>query len=122
MPALIAKFHQARVPEKPFVTVWGSGKPKKEFLFIDNLAEACHLILDRYDSDEPIIFGYGEDISIGNLAHLISDIIDFIGEIQFDTSKPDGTRRKLLDSRKINSLRWKPRTALKDGIARTYEW
>jgi GDP-L-fucose synthase len=122
MPALIAKFHQARELEKPFVTVWGSGKPKREFLFVDDLAEACHLILDRYDSDEPINIGYGEDISIGDLAHLISDIIGFSGEIQFDTSKPDGTPRKLLDSRKINSLGWKPRTALKDGIARTYEW
>jgi GDP-L-fucose synthase len=122
MPALIAKFHQARVLEKPFVTVWGSGKPKREFLFVDDLAEACHLVLDKYDSDEPINIGYGEDISIGDLAHLISDIIGFSGEIQFDTSKPDGTPRKLLDSRKINSLGWKPRTALKDGIARTYEW
>jgi len=122
MPALIAKFHQARVLEKPFVTVWGSGKPKREFLFVDDLAEACHLVLDKYDSDEPINIGYGEDISIGDLAHLISDIIGFSGEIQFDTSKPDGTPRKLLDSRKVNSLGWKPRTALKDGIAKTYEW
>lgn len=122
LPALIARFHEAKINKLPEVTIWGSGKPKREFLHVDDLAEACHLILEKYDSEEPINIGYGEDISIGDLALLISDIIGYVGAVEFDSSKPDGTPRKLLDSSKIKTMGWKPKISLRDGIAQTYEW
>lgn len=122
LPALIARFHEAKINKLPEVTIWGSGKPKREFLHVDDLAGACHLVLEKYDSEEPINIGYGEDISIGDLALLISDIIGYVGAVEFDSSKPDGTPRKLLDSSKIKTMGWKPKISLRDGIAQTYEW
>lgn len=122
LPALIARFHEAKINKLPEVKIWGSGKPKREFLHVDDLAEACYLVLEKYDSEEPINIGYGEDISIGDLAFLISDIIGYVGAVEFDSSKPDGTPRKLLDSSKIRMMGWKPKISLRDGIAQTYEW
>ena len=122
LPALIRRFYDAKVKGLPCVSVWGSGKPRREFLHVDDLARACHVLLDHYDSDEPINIGYGEDISIAELATLIADIVGYKGEIRFDVTKPDGVFRKLLDSSKLRALGWKPKVSLREGIFETFEW
>ena len=104
------------------VVIWGTGTPKREFLYVDDLADACVYLMDHYDGSEIVNIGVGEDISIGDLASLVREIVGFQGEIVYDTSKPDGTPRKLLDVSKLNSLGWKARTSLRDGIKETYEW
>jgi GDP-L-fucose synthase len=102
--------------------VWGSGAPRREFLHVDDLASACLLLLEQYDSPEIINVGYGGDISIRELAELICDVVGFNGELAWDPNKPDGTPRKLLDVTRLRELGWKPSIPLRDGIARTYEW
>ena len=120
LPALIRKFHEATANNLPLVTVWGSGKPFREFLHVDDLADACFLLMEKYDEIQFVNIGYGEDISIKDLATLISQITGFKGEIIYDTARPDGTVRKLMDSSKMNQLGWSPKIALKDGISKTY--
>ncbi len=120
LPALIRKFHEAGLHNSESVTVWGSGKPMREFLHVDDLAEACLLLMKEYDKKEFLNIGYGDDISIASLATMIKEITGFKGEIIYDTSKPDGTVRKLMDSSKIQSLGWKPKINLKEGITETY--
>jgi GDP-L-fucose synthase len=122
LAALIRKAHEAKVRKDKKLTVWGTGKPRREFLHVDDLASACLLLLGKYDSPEIINVGCGEDISIRELSELICDVVGFDGELAWDTSKPDGTPRKLLDVTKLRALGWKPVIPLRDGIARTYEW
>lgn len=122
LPALIRRFHDARRDGSPAVTLWGSGSPRREFLHVDDLAAACLLLLERYDGDEPVNVGCGEDLTIRELAETVRDVTEYQGSVQWDTSKPDGTPRKLLDVSRLTSLGFAPRIALRDGIARTYAW
>jgi GDP-L-fucose synthase len=122
LPALVRKAHEAKVRKDKKLIVWGTGKPRREFLHVDDLASACVLILEKYDSPEIINVGCGEDISIRQLAELICDVVGFDGELAWDATKPDGTPRRLLDVTKLRALGWKPAISLRDGIARTYEW
>ena len=121
LPALIRKFHEAKISNSS-VTIWGSGKPKREFLYVDDLAEACLFLMDNYNSTEIINVGTGEDVSIEELSKIVGDVVGYTGEILYDSTKPDGTPRKLLDVSKINSLGWKHKTSLETGIKNTYEW
>jgi GDP-L-fucose synthase len=120
LPAMIRKFHDAKIKNE-FVQLWGDGTAKREFLHVDDLAEAVEFLIDNYDSDEAINIGAGKDISILELANLISEIVGYKGSIKWDTSKPNGTPRKLLDTSKINSLGWSPKISLTEGITTTYE-
>jgi GDP-L-fucose synthase len=122
LPALLRKFHTAREGGSKDVTVWGSGTPRREFLYVDDLADALCFLMERYDSPEIINVGWGEDVTIGELAELIAGIVGFRGPIVFDRSKPDGTPRKLLDVSKLDALGWRPRTPLAEGIRATYDW
>ena len=122
LPALIRKFHEAKVNKKSEVVVWGTGTPKREFLYVDDLAEAALFLMKNYNEGEIINVGAGEDISIKELAELVREVTDFKGDIVFDASKPDGMPLKLLDSSKINSIGWTPKMSLRDGIRSTYEW
>jgi GDP-L-fucose synthase len=122
LAALLRKAHEAKTRDDQRLVVWGTGKPRREFLHVDDLASACLLLLENYDSPEIINIGYGEDISIRELAELICDVVGFDGELAWDTTKPDGTPRKLLDVSKIRALGWKPAVPLRDGIVRTYDW
>ena len=121
LPALIRKFHEAKAQNLPHVEVWGSGKPKREFLYVDDLADACLFLMHNYNDNSTINIGTGEDLSIKELAVLIKNIVSFKGEIKFDRTKPDGTPRKLLDVSKLNSLGWKPKHSLLNGIEETYK-
>jgi GDP-L-fucose synthase len=122
LPALIRKFDDAKENNLPEVTLWGTGTPKREFLCVDDLAEACLFLMGNYDDNEIINIGTGEDISILELANIIKNCIGYTGRIVWDSSKPDGTPHKLLDVSKIQSLGWKYKTNLKDGIKETYKW
>jgi GDP-L-fucose synthase len=122
LAALLRKAHEAKTRKDRKLTVWGSGKPRREFLHVDDLASACLLLLEKYDSSEIINVGCGEDISVRELAELICEVVGFDGDLIWDASKPDGTPRKLLDVTKLRALSWKPSIPLRDGIARTYEW
>ena len=122
LPALIRKFHDAKVQGKPSVTLWGTGSPKREFLHSDDLGRACIFLLENYDDEVAINVGVGEDVSIKELAELIQGVVGFKGEIIWDSSKPDGTPRKLLDVSRISSLGWKAQIGLEDGIRSTHEW
>jgi GDP-L-fucose synthase len=122
LPALIGKLHAAKKAGLGSVTVWGSGTPKREFLYSDDLASACLFLLENYNNDSHINVGTGTDLSIAELAQTIAEVVGFDGEIQFDTSKPDGTPRKLLDVSKLSALGWKSSIQLKDGIQKTYDW
>src|SRR3990170_3261688 len=121
LPALIRKFHEAKLSGQP-VTVWGTGTPRREFLYVNDLAEACIFLMNCYDGEDIINIGTGLDISIKELAGFISEVIGYRGEIIFDTGKPDGMQRKLLDVTRINSLGWKAKTDLREGIEKTYKW
>jgi len=121
LPALIRKFHEAKQQNTPFVTIWGSGTPKREFLFSDDMAEACYYLMQNYDEAGLINIGTGQDLSIKELALLIKDIIGYKGEIQFDTTKPDGTPRKLMDVSKLHSKGWKHTIQLGEGIKLAYD-
>jgi GDP-L-fucose synthase len=122
MPALIRKFHDAKAGNVPTVTVWGSGKPLREFLHVDDGAEACLFLMKHYDDEEIVNIGVGEDLSIADLAALVGEAVGYQGEIVYDSSKPDGTPRKLVDTSKINGLGWQARISLRDGIKSTYQW
>ncbi len=122
LPALLRKFHTAKEAGDAEVTVWGSGTPRREFLYVDDLADALCFLMERYESSEIINVGCGEDVTIAELATLIRDIVGFRGKIVYDRTKPDGTPRKLLDVAKCTALGWRARTKLADGIAATYAW
>jgi GDP-L-fucose synthase len=122
LPGLIRRFDEAARTGAPSVTVWGTGTPRREFLHVDDLARACLHLLEHYDEPEPINIGVGEDLSIRELAQLVAEIVGFEGRIEFDTSKPDGTPRKLLDVSKIHALGWKAQIGLRDGLTETYRW
>src|SRR4026209_682357 len=122
LAALLRKAHEAKTRNAKELTVWGTGEPRREFLHVDDLVAACLLLLEKYDSPEIINIGSGEDVTIRELAKLISEVVGFDGELVWDNTKPDGTPRKLLDTTRIRALGWKPAIPLRDGIARTYEW
>jgi GDP-L-fucose synthase len=122
LPALIRKFHEAQTSGVDLVTLWGSGSPKREFLHVDDLARAILFLLDGYDDAVAINVGTGVDLEIRELANLIAQVTGYSGEINWDTSKPDGTPRKLLDVSRINNLGWQSEIKLEQGIASTYEW
>ena len=122
LPALIRKFHEAKITGKEEVTLWGTGTPKREFLYVDDLADALLFLMQHYEEEEPINIGTGEDVAIGTLAQMVKEIVGFNGTIVYDTSKPDGTPRKWLDVSKIHNLGWKHKTELTKGIREVYEW
>ena len=121
LPALIRKFHEAKVNGEKTVSIWGSGSPMREFLFADDLADACYYLMQNYNESNLINVGTGEDLTIKNLALLIKEIIGFEGELVFDSSKPDGTPRKLMDVSKLHKKGWKHKVNLEDGIALAYQ-
>lgn len=122
LPAFIRRFHEAKVAGAPCVTVWGTGAPRREFLHVDDLANACLMLLSNYDSEQTINVGCGEDLPIKELAETVADVVGFTGTIEWDSSKPDGMPRKLLDTSRINALGWKPQISLRDGLTSTYAW
>lgn len=123
LPAMIRRFDEAKANNLPSVTLWGSGTPMREFLYVDDLAEACVHLMQTYDhSNEIVNIGTGEDVTIKELAETVADIVGYTGTLEWDTTKPDGTPRKLLDVSKLHSLGFKHKTSLSDGIKKTYEW
>ena len=120
LPALIRKFHEAKLSDQKEVTIWGTGSPKREFLHVDDLADACVYLMDHYDEPELINIGTGEDLSIKDLALMIKDVVGYNGDLKFDTSKPDGTPRKLMDVSKLHRCGWKHSIGLKSGIESVY--
>ena len=122
LPALIRRFHEAKERGDEAVVVWGSGRPRREFLHADDLADACVFLMERYSAEEPINVGVGKDMSIASLAELVREVVGYEGEIRFDPSKPDGTPRKLLDVGRLHSMGWRARIPLREGIERTYRW
>ena len=122
LPALMRKIHEAKENNIPEVTVWGTGAPLREFLFVDDLAEALVFLMNEYSGEEHVNVGTGTDVSIKELAELICKVVGYTGKIVFDTSKPDGTPKKLLNVSKINSLGWQAKVSLEEGIRKTYEW
>ncbi len=122
VPALIRKFHEAKAGGAETVTVWGSGTPRREFLYVDDLADAVCFLMDEYDSPEIVNVGVGKDVAIAELARMIGEVVGFEGEIVFDRSKPDGTPRKLLDVSRCSRLGWRPRTGLAEGLRSTSAW
>jgi GDP-L-fucose synthase len=122
LPALIRKFHEAKVNDEDEVVIWGTGKPRREFLHVDDLADSLLFLMNNYDGDQFVNVGVGKDISILELAELIKEIVGFEGEIVNDLSKPDGTPRKLLDVARLNDLGWEAKISLEEGIKDTYQW
>ena len=122
LPALIRKFHEGKLSGAPTVTVWGSGKPLREFLNVDDLADACLYLMDNYEGDDFFNVGYGQEVSILELAQLVRKVTGFQGEIVLDPSKPDGTPRKLTDISRIKATGWEPKIDLETGLRQTYEW
>jgi GDP-L-fucose synthase len=122
IPALIRKFHKAKERGEDKVIIWGTGSPRREFLYIDDFADACIFLMNNYKSSQIINIGTGEDISIAELTLIIKEVVDFKGEIIYDKTKPDGMPRKLLDVSKMDALGWKARTDLMNGLKMTYEW
>ena len=122
LPALIRKFHEAKLAGAPYVEIWGTGKPLREFLHVDDCAAAVVHLMERYGGEEHVNVGTGEDLSIGELAAIVRRVVGFEGELRFDATKPDGTPRKLLDVSRLKALGWAPRIPLERGIAETYAW
>ena len=122
LPALIRKFHEAKIQSLPSVSVWGTGKARREFLYVDDLAAACTFLMQNYDEMDIVNIGTGEEISIAGLAALIADIVGFDGDIVYDETKPDGMPLKRLDVSKINAMGWRAKISLRDGIEKTYAW
>ncbi|TLQ47193.1 GDP-L-fucose synthase family protein [Streptomyces marianii] len=120
LPALIRRFHEAAAEGRDEVVLWGSGTPRREFLHVDDLAAACAVLLRSYDGDEPVNIGYGSDLTIRELAGTVAEVTGFTGRIAWDTGRPDGTPRKLLDVSRLSGLGWRPAIPLRDGIAATY--
>jgi GDP-L-fucose synthase len=122
LPALLRRFHEAKEAGAAEVVLWGSGQPRREFLYVDDLADACLFLMQRYDEESPINVGWGVDLTIAELAATMARIVGFSGVLRYDASKPDGTPRKLLDTTRLSALGWRPRTELVAGIRATYEW
>lgn len=122
LPALIRKFHEAREAGEPTVTVWGSGTPRREFLHVDDLADACLFLTQTYDGEDIVNIGWGEDLSIAELAAMVKEVVGFEGEIVYDSDKPDGTPRKLMDTSRLTELGWRPSIGLREGLEQTYRW
>lgn len=122
LSALIVKAHQAKKASADSFEIWGTGNAQREFLYVDDMAEACVFLMEHYSADELINIGYGEDIAIRDVAHTVAKVVGFSGAITNDVRKPDGMPRKLMDSSKINALGWRASTSLEDGIAKTYSW
>lgn len=122
LPALIRKFHEAKLAGRPAVEIWGTGTPRREFLHVDDLADAAVFLMQHYDSPEIVNVGVGEDIAIADLAALVKDVVGYPGDLVYDRSKPDGTPRKLLDVTRLHSLGWQAQIPLREGIAHTYDW
>jgi GDP-L-fucose synthase len=122
LPALMRKIHEAKLAGSGEVTVWGTGKPRREFLHVDDLADACVFLMQRYSEESTINVGWGEDVSIAELASAIADVVGYRGGFVYDTGKPDGTPRKLLDTSRLSALGWKPSIRLQDGLRSTYRW
>jgi GDP-L-fucose synthase len=122
LPALIRKFHAAVTGGKDEVVIWGTGSPRREFLHVDDMADACLFLMEHYDDAQLINVGCGEDVSIRELAELIGEIVGFSGRLEFDRSKPDGTPRKLLDISRLRELGWQAKISLESGIESTYRW
>jgi GDP-L-fucose synthase len=122
LPALIRKIHEAKITNQKEVIMWGTGKPKREFLYVDDLADACLYLMEHYSDELHVNVGTGEDIEIRELTYLIKEIIGYEGEIVSDLSKPDGTPRKLLDVSKLHQLGWKHKVNIIEGIRNLYEW
>ncbi|TAK70493.1 MAG: GDP-L-fucose synthase [Actinomycetota bacterium] len=122
LPAMIRRFHEAKLSGAPSVTLWGTGSPRREFLHVDDLAAAVLHLLEHYDDPQPINVGVGADLSIKELAATVADLVGYAGEVEWDTSKPDGTPRKLLDVSRLRALGWQPQIGLREGIASTYAW
>jgi len=120
--ALVRRMHEAKVLGLSYVTIWGTGLPRREFIYSLDLAEACVSIMDHYEGTQPINVGVGHDWSIRELAEVIKDVVDYSGELRFDTSKPDGMPAKLLDSSELQRMGWKPRSSLREALATTYQW
>ena len=120
LPALIRKVHEAKINNQPSFVVWGTGSPKREFLYVDDLAEACVFLMNEYLENETINVGSGQEVSIRDLAEQIREVVGYEGKLVFDSSKPDGTPRKLLDVFRLHSLGWEPKVSLKDGIKKAY--
>jgi len=122
IPALIRKLHEAKALQTPFVELWGSGTPRREFIFADDLADACIFVMREYDEPEPINLGGGVDLSIRELAEIVREVVGYAGELRFDTSRPDGMPRKALDSSELRALGWRPKFDFRSALAATYEW
>ncbi|MEM9809347.1 MAG: GDP-L-fucose synthase [Cyanobacteria bacterium P01_D01_bin.56] len=122
LPALMRKFHEAKIANQPTVEVWGSGTPLRELMYVDDLAEGLIFLMDNYTGTEFINIGSGKEISIKDLAFTIKYVVGYTGDIVFDSSKPDGTPRKLMDVSRLNALGWEAKTSLQDGVTKTYEW
>ncbi|MCX8007875.1 MAG: GDP-L-fucose synthase [Coriobacteriia bacterium] len=122
IPAMIRKFHEAKVAGEPSVTLWGTGTPRREFLHVDDLADAAVFLMERYDGEDIVNVGVGEDITIAELGLLVQAIVGYRGQIVWDTSKPDGTPRKLLDVSRLHALGWRARIGLREGVEATYRW
>jgi GDP-L-fucose synthase len=122
LPAMVRRFHDAKETGAPSVTLWGTGTPRREFLHVDDLARACVVLLERYDGPQPVNVGAGTDLTIRALAELVARIVGYAGALGWDSSRPDGTPRKLLDSSRIEALGWRPEIGLEDGIRATYAW
>jgi GDP-L-fucose synthase len=122
LPALIRRFHEAKIWRSPAVTLWGTGTPRREFLHVDDLASAACFIMESYESGDLLNVGVGEDLSIAELAELVARVVGYAGQIRFDPSRPDGTPRKLLDVSRLNALGWRARIGLEDGVRATYDW
>lgn len=121
LPALIRRFHEAKVANLPYVTCWGTGKPLREFLYVDDLADACLFLMNNYSGDETVNLGTGRELTIKELTELVAKVIGYTGEIRWDSSKPDGTPRKLLDVSKLEAFGWHYKTELEDGIRLAYQ-
>ena len=122
LPGLIRRFHEAKQEGAPNVTVWGTGTPRREFLHVDDLARACLFLLENYDEPAPVNVGVGEDLAIRELAEMVAGVVGYEGQLEFDTTKPDGTPRKLLDVSRIHALGWRAEIGLREGLEQTYAW
>ncbi len=121
IPALLRRFHEAKITQSPEVLIWGTGTPRREFLHVDDLAQACLVLMEKYSAADPINIGCGEDMTILALAQLVAQVVGYTGRIGLDTSKPDGTPRKILDITKIQTLGWQPRIPLEEGLRLAYQ-
>jgi GDP-L-fucose synthase len=122
LPALMRKIHEAREAAAPSVSIWGTGTPRREFMHVDDLADACCFLMERYDEEPFVNAGWGQDVTIRELAELITQVVGYTGALAFDATRPDGVPRKLLDTTRLTALGWKPRIALREGIESTWKW